>query len=157
MHSSTSPFIALGAEKVVGCSLLRLYLSKALCGFSCSGVSASLQLWDSSPPGLSVPGIVQERTLARLASSSCRGSSQPRGGACVSCISCIAWQILYLRATWAAHYSTRRTSMTDRLATQKIIFLSHRTSKGEQAVYYEDISRKGVKRRKKAGIFLSDG
>ena len=47
--------------------------------------------------------------------------------------------------------------MTDRLATQKIIFLSHRKSKGEQAVYYEDISRKGVKRRKKAGIFLSDG
>ena len=40
---------------------------------------------DCSPPGSSVPGILQARTLERVAVPSSRGSSPPRDQACVSC------------------------------------------------------------------------
>ena len=49
---------------------------------------------DCSPPGSSVHGIFQARTLEWLAISSSRGSSQPRGLTQVSFISCIDSQIL---------------------------------------------------------------
>ena len=41
---------------------------------------------DSSPPGSSVHGILQARTLEWVARSSSRGSSQPRDRTQVSCI-----------------------------------------------------------------------
>ena len=41
---------------------------------------------DCSPPGSSVPGIVQARILEWVATSSSRGSSQPRDQTHVSCI-----------------------------------------------------------------------
>ena len=41
---------------------------------------------DSSPPGSSVPRILQARTLEWVAISFCRGSSQPRDRTQVSCI-----------------------------------------------------------------------
>ena len=41
---------------------------------------------DCSPPGLSVPGILQARLQERVAISFCRGSSWPRNWTCVSCI-----------------------------------------------------------------------
>jgi len=44
---------------------------------------------DCSPPGSSVNGIFQARTLEWVAISSSRGSSQPRDQTWVSCISCI--------------------------------------------------------------------
>ena len=57
----------------------------------------SLQLWptlcepmDCSPPDSSVHGILQARILEGVAMPSSRGSSQPRDGTCVSCVSCIA-------------------------------------------------------------------
>ena len=45
---------------------------------------------DCGPPGSSVHGILQARTLEWVAISSSRGSSWPRDQAHVSCISCIA-------------------------------------------------------------------
>ena len=43
---------------------------------------------DCSPPGFSVRGILQARTLEWVALPSSRGSSQLRDQTCVSCISC---------------------------------------------------------------------
>ena len=48
-----------------------------------------------SPPGSSVPGILQARILERVATPSSRGSSQPRDWTCVSYISCLGRQVLY--------------------------------------------------------------
>ena len=41
---------------------------------------------DCRPPGFSVHGIFQARTLEWVAISFCRGSFQPRGRTCISCI-----------------------------------------------------------------------
>ena len=45
---------------------------------------------DCSPPGPSVHGVSQARTLEWVAMPSSRGSSPPRGWAWVSCVSCTA-------------------------------------------------------------------
>ena len=45
---------------------------------------------DCSPPGSSVQGILQARTLEWVAMPFSRGSSRPRDRTCVSCSSCIA-------------------------------------------------------------------
>ena len=50
---------------------------------------------DHSPPGSSVHGILQARTLEWVAISSSRGSSQPRFQTHVSYVSCIGRWILY--------------------------------------------------------------
>ena len=51
---------------------------------------------DCSPPGPSVHGILQARILEWVAMPSSRGSSWPRGQTCVSYVSCIGRQVLYL-------------------------------------------------------------
>ena len=48
-----------------------------------------------SPPGSSVHGVLHTRVLEWVAISSSRGSSWPRNGTHVSCVSCIDRQILY--------------------------------------------------------------
>ena len=55
---------------------------------------------DCSPPGSSVHGILQARILEWVATSSSRGSSQPRDQTHVSCVACIGRWILYHWATW---------------------------------------------------------
>ena len=50
---------------------------------------------DCSPPGFSVHGILQEKTLDWIARSFSRGSSWPRDRTHVSYISCIGRQVLY--------------------------------------------------------------
>ena len=55
---------------------------------SCSVISDS-DFMDYSPPSSSVQGIFQARVLEQVAISYARGSSRPRDGTCVSCISCI--------------------------------------------------------------------
>ena len=50
---------------------------------------------DYSPPGSSVHGILQARTLEWVATPSCRGSSQPRDGTLVSYVTCIGRRGLY--------------------------------------------------------------
>ena len=52
-------------------------------------------LVDCSPPGSSVHGILQARTLEWVAVSSSRGSSRPRDQTHVSYVSCIGRQIRY--------------------------------------------------------------
>ena len=69
----------------------------------CSVTSDTLQSMDGSPPGFSVHGIFQARTLEWVDISSSRGSSQPRDQTCVSCVFYIGRQILYHLATWEAY------------------------------------------------------
>ena len=51
---------------------------------------------DYSPPGSSVHGILQARTLEWVATASSRGSSQPRDRTRVSCISALQVDLLLL-------------------------------------------------------------
>ena len=63
----------------------------------CSVAQSCLTLCDPvdcSPPGSSVHGILQARTLEWGAISSSRGSSRPRESILVSCVSCIGRQTL---------------------------------------------------------------
>ena len=55
-----------------------------------------------SPPGFSVHGITQARTLEWVAISYSKASSQPRDQTCVFCVSRIGRKILYYCATWEA-------------------------------------------------------
>ena len=54
---------------------------------------------DYSPPGSSVRGILQARTLEWVANSSSVGSSRPRDRTWVSSVSCIDRRVLYFWAT----------------------------------------------------------
>ena len=65
-------------------------------GFACRMHAQLLQLWPTlcdskgcSPPGSSVPGILQARILEWVAMPSSRRSSQTRHWTQVSCVSCI--------------------------------------------------------------------
>ena len=51
---------------------------------------------DCSPPGSSVPGVLQARILEWVAMPSSRGSSRPHDQTSTSYISCIGRQVLYL-------------------------------------------------------------
>ena len=51
---------------------------------------------DCSLPGSSVQGILQTRTLEWAAMAFSRGSSPPRDRTCISCVSYIGSQVLYL-------------------------------------------------------------
>ena len=50
---------------------------------------------DCSPPGSSVHGILQARTLKWVAVPSSKGSSQPRDRTHISCFSCTGRWVLY--------------------------------------------------------------
>ena len=63
---------------------------------------------DCSPPGSSVHGIFQARTLEWVAISFSRRSSRPRDWTRISCVSCIGRKILYHWATWEAHNNMDR-------------------------------------------------
>ena len=69
-----------------------------MCMYACTITQLHLTLcdpMDCSPPGSSVPGILQARILEEVAIPFSRGSSQPKDQTCVSCISCIGRQIRY--------------------------------------------------------------
>ena len=71
----------------------------------CTCVQLSATLWypiERSPPGSSVHGILQARIREWVAIISSRGSSRPRDGTCLSCVSCIGRRVLYHWATWDA-------------------------------------------------------
>ena len=67
----------------------------AVCARSLQSCPALRNPTDYNPPGSSVHGILQPRTLEWAAISSSRGSSHPRDQTGVSCISCIGRQVLY--------------------------------------------------------------
>ena len=54
------------------------------------------------PPGSSVHGIFQARILESVAISYSRGSSWPRDGTCISCVSCFGRQVLHHCVSWAS-------------------------------------------------------
>ena len=62
--------------------------------FGCVQLQLYPTLWDCSPPGSSVHGILQARTLEWVAMSSSKGSPQPRDWTPVSYIPCIGRQVL---------------------------------------------------------------
>ena len=90
--------LQLGPPYILLCASLQpaVHLHLLLyCCFCCVITKLCPTLWDPmdhSPPGSSVHGISQARTLEWVAISSSRGSSQPRDW---TCSSCIGRQILY--------------------------------------------------------------
>ena len=72
---------------------------------------------DGSPPGFSVPGILQARILEWVAIPSSRGSFQIIDRTRVSCISCIGRQILYCWTTWEAPHGCMHISKLIKLYT----------------------------------------
>ena len=77
------------------CSFVFVCLVAQSCLVACDAM-------DYHPPGSSVHGIFQTRILEWVAVSSSRGSSQPRGGTHVSCVSCIGREILCPSTTCVA-------------------------------------------------------
>ena len=57
---------------------------------------------DYSPPGSSVPGILQTRILEWVAMPSSWGSLQPKDQICISYVSRIGRQVLSSSTTWEA-------------------------------------------------------
>ena len=74
-----------------------------------------------SPPGSSLRGIIQERILEWVVTSSCSGSSQPRDW---TCISCIGRQIPYHWATWESLTRSWGHLKSLQKGTPHILFLS---------------------------------
>ena len=72
-------------------SVCNLYLRMWMSAQSCQTLSDPMNY---SPPGSSVHGIFQARTLQQVAISHSRGSSWPRDQTHVSCIFCIGRQII---------------------------------------------------------------
>ena len=101
---STQRFIAQGSKKNQGEGFMSpqtLSSQRILCMHAklLQSCPTLCDLMDSSPPGSSVHGISQARTLEWIATPSSRGSSRLRDQTRVSCVSCIGRQILYHRTT----------------------------------------------------------
>ena len=86
----------------------------------CSVAQLCPTLWvpmDCSPPGSSIHGISQIRILEWVAVSFSRGSSWPRDGTCVCCISkqiCYPWATREARPqTFATHWKRRGRSLKE--------------------------------------------
>ena len=79
------------------CSFLFVCLVAQSCLTACDSM-------DCHPPGSSVHGIFQTRILEWVAISSSRGSSRPRDGTHVSCVSCIGrWILYHKRHLWGPY------------------------------------------------------
>ena len=92
-----------------GTKCLKKYNSQGVCVCACAhahvhfAAQSCLTLCDPldcSPPGSSIHGILQARILEWVATSSSRGSSQPRDQTHVSCVSSTGRWMLYHWATW---------------------------------------------------------
>ena len=99
-------FESLGTNPIMS---IMSALEMCVCVYVCIHACACTQSWltlcepvDCSLPDSSVLGSFQAGILVWAAVSSSRVSSQSRYQTCVSCISCIAWQILYHWVTWEA-------------------------------------------------------
>ena len=73
------------------------YISSSLCmhAKSLQSCPSLCNLADCSPPGSSVHGIIQVRTLEWVAMPPTRGSSQPRDQTFIFCVSCTGRWVLY--------------------------------------------------------------
>ena len=68
----------------------------------CSVVSDSLQPCGLQPARLLCPWDFPGKDTGVGCNALLQGTFPPRDGACVSCVSCIGWLILYHSATWEA-------------------------------------------------------
>jgi len=93
--SSLALFLFVLLQSVVCCVVLCCVVCPQSCLTCCNPV-------DCSPPGFSVHGILQARTVEWVAISFSRGFSQCRDWTCVSYISCLGRQILNYGTTWEA-------------------------------------------------------
>ena len=82
---------------------IKSLFSVFMCAQSLQSCAALCDLW-SRPPGSSVHGILQARTLEWVAVASSRESSQLRNQTHISCVSCIAGRFFTHWATWEAQY-----------------------------------------------------
>ena len=80
--SSKTLKVILPSSKTVHFPNTLLFISAHVCAQSCRTLCDPV---DCSPPGSSVRGISQARTLEWVAISSSRGSSQPRDWTCIFC------------------------------------------------------------------------
>ena len=115
--------IALSEHSLLSGSKFSLYSHRCARVLICVRLCNSM---DCSPPGSSVHGISQARTLEWFAMLSSRGSSQPRDQTCVSYVSCIGRWVLYHKChlgspiAWllpcirSLHYTNWRPPMPDR-------------------------------------------
>ena len=76
-----------------------------VCSQSLSQVCLFVTPWTVTCQDPFVYGIFQARILEWIAVLFSRGSSRPRDGNCISCVSCIGRWILYHCTTWEAHWS----------------------------------------------------
>ena len=96
-YGNVSVFIN-GRIKLLNCSKGKM----SMCAKSLQLCSTFCNPTDCSPPGSSVHGILQARTLEWVAMPSFRGSSQPRDQTCSFCSSYIVGKFFY-------HWATRRS------------------------------------------------
>ena len=99
LSSSTWVGTLVSANSKIYCNihLLRRSLQLLLCVQLCPTL-CNPEVY--SPPGSSVHGILQARTLEWVDMTSSRGSSQPRDWTCISYVSCTDRQVLCHRTTW---------------------------------------------------------
>ena len=76
---------------------------------------------DCSPPGSTVPGILQARTLWQIAMPSSRGSSQPRDQTSIFCSSCIGRRFFTISTTWEPLSSLTDINFTTSCALNGIL------------------------------------
>ena len=117
-----------------------------LCTCACSVTQSCLTLCNPlgcSPPGSSVHGISQARTLESVAISYSRGSSRLWDRTCVSCISCTGRQILYHEHQlgnpmhWSLENKTSSLIYTDFRAVFTI--QHHHTSCSSEKLFYTPV------------------
>ena len=98
------------------CLSLLFYLFYIRCAVLSRSVTCD-PLWpiNSSPPGFSVRGILQARTLEWVVISYSRACSQPRDQTCASCVSCIGRQILYCWGTREAWMMFKEASLSRKI------------------------------------------
>ena len=75
--------------------MLKMLWEHCVCAKSFQSFPTLCDPLDCSPPGSSVHGVLQARTLEWLAMPSPRGSSQPKDDNWISSVSCAGRQVLY--------------------------------------------------------------
>ena len=103
----------------------------------CSYLFSRVQLFsdpmDCSPPGSSVHGISQARTLEWVAMSFSKASSPPRDWTCISCIG--RW-VLYCWATWEVPLLTLLLLLLSRFSRVRLCGPRRRKYKNQSSFHF---------------------
>ena len=87
------PLKLLSALQKMMILVLQVYIYACMCVQSLKSCPTVCDPMDCSPPDSSVHGLLQAIILEWVAMLSSKGSSQPRDGTCVSCVSFIAGRL----------------------------------------------------------------